>query len=264
MLLHSSQHPFSIQFFAAFKTQNDRCHGSWEQAVILLLMWALCREKGAATFYQRGQQHNTIKGKIWGSLRNVKNGESKKTSSEDGQGCGCVTLKPETHHKAIFRSMFRALWEMLELLSTLCTTKEIFIYFRFQEKSQSSVETLHIWRISRHLRLWCTSVLAPRQNIIWLPILFALKLSMPCIYPPTCGLSGESIRLKYSRVWRTKKRLLAEIWAKGGNARDRSENWERTDHTVVRSVLVNTLYAIVFDFCKHCIENTYGNIFLNI
>lgn len=123
------------------------------------------------------------------------------------------------------------------------------------------METLHIWRISRHLRLWCTSVLAPRQNIIWLPILFALKLSMPCIYPPTCGLSGESIRLKYSRVWRTKKRLLAEIWAKGGNTRDRSENWERTDHTVVRSVLVNTLYAIIFDFCKHCIENTYGNIF---
>lgn len=261
-ILHSIHFPSnSLQLL---RRKMIACHGSWEQAVILLLMWALCREKGAATFCQRGQQHKTIKGKIWGSLRNVKNGESKKTSSEDGQGCGCVTLKPETHHKAIFRSMFRALWEMLELLSTLCTTKEIFIHFRFQEKTQSSVETLHIWRISRHLRLWCTSVLAPRQNIIWLPILFALKLSMPCIYPPTCSLSGESIRLKYSRVWRTKKRLLAEIWAKGGNTRDRSENWERTDHTVVRSVLVNTLYAIIFDFCKHCIENTYGNIFLNI
>lgn len=75
-ILHSIHFPSnSLQLL---RRKMIACHGSWEQAVILLLMWALCREKGAATFCQRGQQHKTIKGKIWGSLRNVKNGESKK------------------------------------------------------------------------------------------------------------------------------------------------------------------------------------------
>lgn len=43
---------------------------------------------------------------------------------------------------------------------------------------------------------------------------------------------------------------------------DEEEEAERKTPHCYKLVLVNSLYVIVFlIFCKHCIENTYGNIF---